>query len=87
MPEFVPHGYVSVRDAADRLGCKLFLSGWTSEEYKARSGLISDKEWLKIKDLAPVSDDGAPDSALLPTTIAAAAADRPAFDQARYRVC
>jgi hypothetical protein len=31
MPEFVPHGYVSVRDAADRLGCKLFLSEWMSE--------------------------------------------------------
>jgi hypothetical protein len=50
-------------------------------------GLISDEEWLKIKDLATARDDGAPDSALLPTTIAAAAADRPAFDQARYHVC
>ena len=60
--------------------------GGMSEEYKARSGLISDEEWLKIKDWASARDDGVPDSALLRTTIAAAAADRPAFDQARYRV-
>ena len=75
------------RSAAQRTArAASFSCRGMSEEYKARSGLISDEEWLKIKDWASARDDGVPDSALLRTTIAAAAADRPAFDQARYRV-
>ena len=53
MTEIVPHGYISAREAVDRLGRELFSSEWTGEEYKARRGLISENEWLKIKDLAP----------------------------------
>jgi hypothetical protein len=62
------------------------LTASQDDGFSEATGLISDEEWLKIKDLAPARDDGAPDSALLPTTIAASAADHPAFDQARYRV-
>ena len=44
MPEFIPHGYFSVRDALDRLGRELFQSEWTGEEHKARRLLISVNE-------------------------------------------
>jgi hypothetical protein len=37
MPEFVPSGYLSIGDALDRLGGKLFPSTWTGEEHKAAS--------------------------------------------------
>jgi hypothetical protein len=74
MTEFVPHGYISVHEAVNRLGRELFPEAWTGEEYEARSGLISEEEWLKIKDLAPARGGGAPGSASLPTTIAAASA-------------
>ena len=53
MTKFVPSGYLSIRDALDRLGRELFPSAWTGEEQKARRGLISEEEWLKNKDLAP----------------------------------
>jgi hypothetical protein len=35
MTEFVPHGYISVREAVDRLGRGLFPSEWPGEEHKA----------------------------------------------------
>ena len=44
MPEFIPYGYFSVRDALDRLGRELFQSEWTGEEHKARRLLISVNE-------------------------------------------
>jgi hypothetical protein len=47
MTKFVPSGYLSIRDALDRLGRELFPSAWTGEEHKARRGLISEEEWLK----------------------------------------
>ena len=71
MTEFVPDGYISVREAVNRLSLELFPEAWTGEEYEARSGLISEEEWLKKKDLAPARGGGAPGSAPLPKTIAA----------------
>src|SRR5262245_41722881 len=53
MPEFIPSGYLSMREAVNRLGHELFRSEWTGEEHKARHGLISEAEWLRIKDLPP----------------------------------
>jgi len=58
MTKFVPRGYLSIRDALDRLGRELFPSAWTGEEHKARPGLISEDEWLKIKDLPPARGGG-----------------------------
>jgi hypothetical protein len=77
MTEFVPHGYISVHEAVNRLGRELFPEAWTGEEYEARSGLISEEEWLKITDLAPARGGGAPGSAPLRTPIAASAATAP----------
>lgn len=59
MPVFVPSGYLSMRDALDRVGRKLFQTAWTREEHKARRGLISEVEWLRIKDLPPARGGGA----------------------------
>jgi hypothetical protein len=56
---FMPSGYVLIRDALDRIGQELFPSEWTGEERKARSGLISEDEWLRIKDLPPARGSGA----------------------------
>jgi hypothetical protein len=73
MTEIVPHGYISVCEAVNHLGPELFPEAWTGKEQEARRGLISEEEWLKIKDLAPTRGGGAPGSAPLPTTIAASA--------------
>ena len=59
MPVFVPSDYLSMRDALDRVGRKLFQAAWTGEEHKARRGLISEVEWLRIKDLPPARGGGA----------------------------
>jgi hypothetical protein len=59
--EFIPSGYISLREALNRLGRELFGSEWTGEEHKARRGLISANEWLKKKDLPPARGGGAPD--------------------------
>jgi hypothetical protein len=56
---FVPNGYLSIQEALNRLGRELFPSEWTGEEHKARRGLISEEEWLRIKDLAPARGGGA----------------------------
>jgi hypothetical protein len=56
---FVPSGYVLIREALDRVGRELFPSQWTGEEHKARSSLISEDEWLRIKDLPPARGGGA----------------------------
>src|SRR5450759_1599491 len=77
MTELVPHGYIPVHEAVNRLGRELFPEAWTGEEYEARSGLISEEEWLKITDLAPARGGGAPGSAPLRTPIAASAATAP----------
>jgi hypothetical protein len=74
MTEIVPHGYISVREAGNHLGPELFPEAWTGKEHAARRGLISEEEWLKIKDLAPARRGGALGTALLPTTFAASAA-------------
>jgi hypothetical protein len=57
--EFVPSGYISMREALNRLGRELFPSEWTGEERRARRGLMSLEEWLKIKDLPPARGGGA----------------------------
>jgi hypothetical protein len=62
MPEFVPNGYLSIRETLDRIGVGLFLSEWTRNEHEARRGLISADEWLRIKDLPPMRGGGAPGS-------------------------
>ena len=59
MSEFVPSGYISIREALNRLGRELFPSEWTGEERSARRGLLSQEEWLKIKDLPPARGSGA----------------------------
>jgi hypothetical protein len=58
MTEFVPSGYISIREALNRLGRELFRSEWTGEEHKARTGLISADEWLKMKDLPGTGASG-----------------------------
>jgi hypothetical protein len=77
MTEFIPHGYISIREAVNCLGCELFPEAWTGEEHEARRGLISEDEWLMIKDLAPARGGGAPGSGPAPNTIAALAATAP----------
>jgi hypothetical protein len=57
--EFVPSGYISIREALNRLGRELFPSEWTGEEHKARRGLISADEWSRIKDLPRAHGGGA----------------------------
>jgi hypothetical protein len=54
MTEFVPNGYISIREALNRLGGE----EWRGEEHKARSGLISSDEWLKTKDLPGTGSSG-----------------------------
>jgi hypothetical protein len=58
MPEHVPSGYLSIHEALNQLGRDLFGSDWTGEEHKASRGLISEDEWLKIKDLPPARGGG-----------------------------
>jgi hypothetical protein len=58
MTEFVPNGYISMREALNRLGCELFRAEWTGEEHAARTGLISADEWLKTKDLPGLGQSG-----------------------------
>jgi len=41
MTKSVPKGYLSIREALNRLGSELFPAEWTGEEYKAPEGLIS----------------------------------------------
>jgi hypothetical protein len=60
MSGFIPNGYLSIREALNRLGRELFSSEWTGEEYKARRGLISEDRWLRIKDLPPPRGADAP---------------------------
>ncbi len=59
MSEFVPSGYLSIREALNHQGRQLFPLEWTGEEHKARRGLISEDEWLRIKDLPPPRGGGA----------------------------
>jgi hypothetical protein len=58
MTELVPSGYISIREALNRLGRELFHSEWTGEEHAARTGLISADEWLKTKDLPGLGQSG-----------------------------
>ena len=60
MSKFVPSGYISIREALNRLGRELFPADWTGEEHRARRGLISKDEWLRIKDLTPARGSDAP---------------------------
>src|SRR5215831_19019511 len=60
--EFIPSGFLSTQEALNRLGRELFRLEWTGEEHKARQGLISADEWLRIKDLPPARGGGAPGS-------------------------
>jgi hypothetical protein len=58
MTEFVPSGYISIRETLNRLGRERFGSEWTGEEHKARSGLVSADGWLKTKDLPGTGASG-----------------------------
>lgn len=58
MTEFVPNGYVSMREALNRVGSELFPADWSGKEHEARRGLMSEDEWLRIKDLTPPSGGG-----------------------------
>jgi hypothetical protein len=60
MSDFVPSGYISIREALDQVGHDLFKSEWRGDEHKARPRLISEDEWLRIKDLPPPRGGGAP---------------------------
>src|SRR5690242_10487540 len=55
MPEFVPSGYLSIREALE--GCELFPSAWTGEEHKARRGFI---ESIIQEILGPLTPRGRP---------------------------
>jgi len=79
MPDLVPSGYLTIREALNRLGHELFGSDWTGEEHKARRGLISEDEWLRIKDLSPPRGGGDPlgSGAMLRSTKALAAKPAP----------
>jgi hypothetical protein len=59
MNELVPKGYISIREALDRIGRQLFHSDWIGGEHKARSGLLSPDEWSVVKDLPPARGSGA----------------------------
>jgi hypothetical protein len=59
MPNPVPSGYLTIREALNRLGHELFGSDWTGDEHKARRGLIGEDEWSKIKDLPLARGSGA----------------------------
>jgi hypothetical protein len=56
---FVPSGYLSIREALNRLGRELFPLEWTGGEDKARRNLMSEEEWLRIKDLPAARGGGA----------------------------
>jgi hypothetical protein len=73
---FVPNGYLSIQEALNRLGRELFPSEWTGEEHKARRELISEDEWLRIKDLPPARGSGAPGSGAMSQNMNAPAAKR-----------
>jgi hypothetical protein len=60
MSKFVPSGYLSIQDALNQLGRQHFGTAWTGDEHKARRGLMSLDEWLKIKDLPPARGGDAP---------------------------
>src|SRR5260221_14246248 len=62
MNEFTPRGYISIREALNRVGRGLFPSDWTGEEHKAPGGLLSEDDWLKLKDLPRLRGSGAPGS-------------------------
>jgi hypothetical protein len=66
MNGIIPRGYISVREALNRLGRELFPSEWTGEERRARRGLISRDDWLKTKDLPRARGSGAPGSGAMP---------------------
>ena len=59
MSKFVPSGYLSIREALNRLGRELFPLEWSGEEDKARRNLMSEEEWLRIKGLPPAFGSGA----------------------------
>jgi hypothetical protein len=44
--EFVPSGYLSIREALNRLGRELFPLEWTGGENKARRNLMSEEDWF-----------------------------------------
>jgi hypothetical protein len=71
MNDATPTGYISIQGALNRLGRELFPSDWTGEEPMARRGLLSEDEWLKIKDVPPARGSGAPgDGTMLRETMA-----------------
>jgi hypothetical protein len=74
MSDFTPRGYISIHEALNRVGRRLFPSDWTGEEHKARRGLLSEDAWLMIKDMPPARGSGATGSG---STIRKALASRP----------
>jgi hypothetical protein len=75
MTEIVPHGYISVSEAVNRLGPELFPEAWTGKEHEARKGLTSEDEWL-----APARGGDAPGSAPAPIAAPVATALHPTGD-------
>lgn len=43
--KIIPQGYVTARDAVDRVGRLLFGAGWTGKEGTARQGLVAAEEY------------------------------------------
>jgi hypothetical protein len=72
MSGFIPSGYLSIHEALHRLGRELFPSEWVGDEHKARAGLISADEWLRVKDLPPMRGGGAPGSGSMRANVPAA---------------
>ena len=71
MGAFIPSGYLSIREAINRVGRELFRSEWVGDEHNARAGLISADEWLRIKDLPPMRGGGAPGSGSMRASVPA----------------
>jgi hypothetical protein len=55
-----PAGFISVREAAERIGVRIFGSEWTGKEAAARQGLASLEEWEQAQvEIVPVRGSGA----------------------------
>jgi hypothetical protein len=59
MSDFVPSGYITVREALDCIGRELFTSEWTGQEHEARSDLITNEEWEQIPGVPILFGPGA----------------------------
>ena len=86
MTEFVAHSYISIRDAVDRLARGHFPEVWTGDEYQVRSGLISEEDWLQIKDLPLARGGGCNGWCTGPKDTRSVWCGRPAFDRQSFQL-